>query len=217
MTSSYKAKEHYQEEDVAAAYDSVRFRGITGMLVNWLEQRLLMKAIEGARPGGRILDLPIGTARMARRLASAGYRTVGADVSLPMLRIARDLAANAGVESPLVRGDGEALPFAENTFQAAICFRLMSHLPTEARMAILREMGRVARERVVVVYQPHKVAAWWLVNGLLLRRPIPRHYASHDQVKREFAASGLRLLRSHAMLRGVFMGRAYVAEPISSE
>ena len=216
MSASYEAKEHYRDEAVAAAYDRVRFRGIRGTLVDWLEQRLLMKAIQDVRPGGKVLDLPVGTGRMARRLAAAGYRVVGADVSVPMLRLARELAIEANEPAGLLRGEAETLPFADGTFDVAVCFRLLPHLPAEARTKILREMARVAH-RVVAVYQPHKVSIWWLLSGLILRRPMPRHYVSAKELEKELAGCGLRVMRSHALLRGVLMARAYVLEPAASD
>ena len=202
---TYEAKEHYQREEIASTYDAERFRGLRGALVNRLEQRLLMRALAGLPPGASVLDLPTGTGRMARRLSQAGYHVTGADISLPMLR-----AADADGPTSLVRADAESLPFARKSFDAIVCFRLMSHLPPEARSTVLREMARVARERVVVVYQPHRAALWWLVYGLLLRRPVPRYYASPAELAREFPAAGLRPVRSHSLLRGVFMERAYV-------
>ena len=209
---AYKAKQHYQDEEVAAIYDRVRFRGLGGALVNWLDQRLLMRAVAGIRPGGRILDLPVGTGRMARRLTTEGYQVIGADVSEPMLRLAQTLADEAGQSAAFVRADAEELPFADKALDGAVCFRLMPHLPSQARESILREMGRVA-QRVIAVYQPHRVAAWWLWNGLVLRRRLPLHFVSPQELEREFERSGLRLVRSHAMLRWIFTQRAYVLEP----
>ena len=81
MAAPYEAKGYYQEEAVAGAYDRVRFGGIKGALVNWLEQRMLMKALSGLPRGARVLDLPVGTGRMARRFSGEGFRVVGADVS----------------------------------------------------------------------------------------------------------------------------------------
>jgi ubiquinone/menaquinone biosynthesis C-methylase UbiE len=216
VSTSYQAKEYYQDESVAMEYDRVRFRGIRGALVDRLEQRLLKRSMAGLRPAARVLDLPIGTGRMARRLAAAGHQVVGADVSVPMLRVARELGSEGETAHHIVRGDAEGLPFADNSFNVAVCFRLLSHLPTAARRKVLREMARVAGDRVIAVYQPHKVAAWWLLNGLLLRRPLPRYFVSPDELKREFAVCGLRPVRSHALLRGVFMERAYVLEPVAS-
>jgi ubiquinone/menaquinone biosynthesis C-methylase UbiE len=215
MTASYEAKQHYQREDVAAAYDAVRFRGLRGAAVTYLEQRLLMRAMAGVTKGARVLDLPVGTGRMSRRLHNEGYQPVGADVSAPMLRIAGALARDAGQPGVLVRADAERLPFANRSVEVAVCFRLLSHLPPEARKRILREMGRVARDRVIAVYQPHRLSLWWLVYGFLLRRRIPRYFVSHKDLQDEFAASGLRPMSSHALLRGPFMERAYVLRPAS--
>ena len=208
---TYEAKQHYQREEIAASYDAERFRGLRGGLVDGLERRLLMRALGGLPSGASVLDLPAGTGRMARRLGQAGYRVTCADISLPMLR-----AAHANAPASLLRADAESLPFANKSFDAVVCFRLMSHLPPQARSAVLREMARVARERVVAVYQPHRVALWWLAYGLLLRRPVPRYYASPAALAREFSASGLRPVRSHSLLRGVFMERAYVLAPAST-
>ena len=41
-------------------------------------------------------------------------------------------------------------------------------------------------------------------------------FVSPDELKREFAVCGLRPVRSHALLRGAFMERAYVLEPVAS-
>lgn len=205
---TYEAKEHYQREEIASTYDAVRFRGLRGAFVDWLERRLLMRTFEGMAEGARVLDLPVGTGRMARSLAQAGYLVTGADISLPMLRQARRLAG-----TPLLRVDAESLPLRDKSVDAVVCFRLMSHLPPEVRSVVLRGMARVARERVIVVYQPHRLALWWLLYGGLLRRPLPRFYASRATLEREFAEAGLRPLRSHSLLRGVFMERAYVLRP----
>ena len=215
MPASYQAKEYYQQETVAAAYDRERFGGLRGVLVDWLERRLLVKSLAGLPAGARVLDLPVGTGRMSRYLTGAGYRMVGADVSAPMLGVARRLGGRAG-RSDLLRCDAEGLPFAAKSLDAAICLRLMSHLPREARVAILSEMARVVVDRVVAVYQPHRLAAWWLLNGLVLRRRLPLHFVPPDELEGEFARCGLRIVRSHSLLRGVFMERAYVLAPSAS-
>ena len=215
MSAPYEAKQHYQDENVAAEYDAERFRGLRGWLVNTLEQRLLVHSLAGLPRGARVIDLPVGTGRLARRMAAEGYRVTGADISLAMMGVARRLASEGGVASDFVRGDGESLPFRDNAFDASVCFRLLSHLPPDARVRLLRELGRVASERVVAVYQPHKVAAWYVLNNVLLRKKLPAYYVSARQLEAEFAEAGLRPARSATLLRGAFMERAYVLEPVS--
>ncbi len=208
--SSYDAKGHYQQEEIASGYDAERFRGAKGAFVDRLERRLLDQSMEGLTPGSRVLDLPVGTGRMSRYLESNGYQVVGSDISLAMMQVAGELS---GGRTALVRGDGERLPFADNSFDVAVCFRLLVHLPEEARLNLLREMARVAKERVIAVYQPHRMALWWLFYGLLLRRQLPRYFVTPSKLPAEFSNAGLKIVRSHTLLRGVFMERAYVLEP----
>jgi ubiquinone/menaquinone biosynthesis C-methylase UbiE len=67
---------------------------------------------------GLILDLCCGTARHSIPLSKEGYRMVGLDLSANLLRIAREKAAEAHVDLPLVRGDMRYLPFKPHAFSA---------------------------------------------------------------------------------------------------
>jgi len=68
----------------------------------------------GSRAGMRILDVPCGTGRIAKRLAGRGFDVVGVDITDRFLDEAR--AAGLVVE----RADMRALPF-EGSFDVAIC------------------------------------------------------------------------------------------------
>jgi SAM-dependent methyltransferase len=69
-------------------------------------------------PKGLILDLCCGTARHSIPLTKEGYRMVGLELSASLLRIAREKAAEAHVNLPLVRGDMRYLPFKPEAFSA---------------------------------------------------------------------------------------------------
>jgi SAM-dependent methyltransferase len=57
------------------------------------------------RTGGPILEIAVGTARVAVPLAEAGHRVVGVDLDPAMLARARSRASAAGVAIELVHGD----------------------------------------------------------------------------------------------------------------
>ena len=76
--------------------------------------RLATRRAIDPKPGERILDLAAGTAVSSAPLAGAGAQVVAADFSLGMLGAAH---RRAGVE--LVAADGLALPFADDSFDAA--------------------------------------------------------------------------------------------------
>ncbi len=72
------------------------------------------------QPNGWILDLACGTGRHAVALDAAGYRMVGLDVSTELLKIAKNKAAQAHADLPLVRADLRFLPFQQNAFAAVV-------------------------------------------------------------------------------------------------
>ncbi len=118
-------------------------------------ERRLVRELLQLEPGdgSTVLDVACGTGSFTRELARvvgpAGL-VVGIDVSETMLARATADAARAGLRNvAYVRGDAEALAFAERSFDAACCFAAL-HLfsdPVRAldRMhAVLRPGGRLS-------------------------------------------------------------------------
>jgi 2-polyprenyl-3-methyl-5-hydroxy-6-metoxy-1,4-benzoquinol methylase len=62
-------------------------------------------------PGARVLDAPCGHGRIANRLALAGARVTGVDITEPFLEIARDQATEWGVDVDYRAGDLRELGF----------------------------------------------------------------------------------------------------------
>jgi SAM-dependent methyltransferase len=78
-----------------------------------------------------VLELGVGTARIAVPIAAAGVRVVGVDLSEGMLEVARERAALGGVELDLRQGDMREPPV-EGTFPLVICpFRSLLHMETD--------------------------------------------------------------------------------------
>ena len=97
---------------------------------------------EARRFGGPVLELGVGTGRIAVPIAAAGLAVVGVDLSAGMLEVARERAELAGVEIDLRRGDMRDPPV-EETFPLVIApFRSLLHLETDtARRAVLRAVA----------------------------------------------------------------------------
>ena len=85
-------------------------------------------------PGVTVLDVATGGGHVARRLREAGATVVTTD---PAPGMQADTTAPA-----------ESLPFADGSFDAVAC-RIAAHHFADV-IAALREMARVARERVVI-------------------------------------------------------------------
>ena len=98
---------------------------------------------EAVRSGGPVLELGVGTGRIAVPIAASGIRVVGVDLSAGMLEVARERAELAGVDLDLRQADMRDPPIDE-TFPLVICpFRSLLHMETdEDRRLALRAVSR---------------------------------------------------------------------------
>jgi arsenite methyltransferase len=93
--------------------------------------------------GTRVLDLACGTGESACLLAERyGARVIGLDLADRMLARARKKARARGLDIAFARADLQRLPFAEATFDAAICECTLCLCDKERALA---EMARVVR------------------------------------------------------------------------
>lgn len=145
----------YRSSEGAAAYRRKYGRSWLRRLSNRRELALVGRALERAGASGRVLDCPCGAGRLVPVLLRGADEVVGADLSMAMVSEARDALAPevaAGRVSLLASGAG-ALPFGDGAFDVAVCHRLLHHVPeAEARLRILRELARVARNAVVLSF-----------------------------------------------------------------
>ena len=97
---------------------------------------------EAKRSGGPVLELGVGTGRIAVPLAASGIEVVGVDLSAGMLEVAREQASLVGVRVDLRQGDMRDPPV-EGAFPLVLVpFRSMLHMETDAdRRAVLRAVA----------------------------------------------------------------------------
>jgi SAM-dependent methyltransferase len=99
---------------------------------------------EATRSGGPVVELAVGTGRIAVPTAAAGIEVIGVDSSAGMLAVAREQASAAGVAVDLRLGDLRDPPV-EGTYPlVVIAFRSLLHMQTDAdRRAALRAVSRL--------------------------------------------------------------------------
>jgi ubiquinone/menaquinone biosynthesis C-methylase UbiE len=141
---------------MAARFEGMRFGGPIGRLIA-VTQEEQIAAFLGSLSGQRILDVGTGTGRAAIALARRGAIVTGVDASAEMLDVARQRAAEEGVQVTFARGDVHALEFPDRSFDAVVCLRVLMHTPDWRRSTA--ELCRVARSRVVLDYPSRSSAA----------------------------------------------------------
>ena len=112
-------------DEIAGIYDPWS-RSVTEDVDFYVEQALAA--------GGPVVELAVGTGRIAIPVARAGIRVIGVDSSPAMLAVARAAAEEAGVAEQLdLRvGDLREPPVAERVPLVVCPFRSLLHMETEA-------------------------------------------------------------------------------------
>src|SRR5207248_815130 len=105
---------HYLDVAVAERYDRERFSSLAGRVFNALERRRLVSAFRTVPRTAKVLDVPCGTGRLAEALLEAGYTIIGADISQPMLEVARRKLARFGDRFETRVGDVRELAATES-------------------------------------------------------------------------------------------------------
>jgi len=129
-------------------------------------------AAAGVAVGHRLLDVATGPGEAASmalpRIGPSGL-VVGADISVEMLHAASTRFGDGRFRA--VVADGQALPFAESTFDSVICQLGLMFFTDPARA--LREFRRVLRPRcraaVCVISAPERAPMWGVLADTLSR------------------------------------------------
>ncbi len=101
---------------------------------------------EALAAGGPVVELAVGTGRVAVPVAKAGVRVIGVDASAGMLAVARDYARTEGVLDllDLRQGDLRDPPVTEQVPLVLVPFRSLLHMTTEDdRLRALRAAYRL--------------------------------------------------------------------------
>jgi len=143
---------HYMGSGVAAAYDAERFSSLAGRLFQWLERRALLAAFRSVSTVESILDLPCGTGRLAESLLAEGYHVVGGDISAAMLEQARQRLARFGDRFTTEIVDARLAGQHGRRFDAALCARVLMHLPLTEQIEFLAGVTSAVHRYVVVTH-----------------------------------------------------------------
>jgi len=134
-------------------------------------------------------------------LAGKGYQATGADLSEPMLAIARENVQKAGLGIAIEQQDVESLSYANRSFDAVVCFRLFHHFPTrEIRERVVRELCRVAGRFVVLsFFSPYSITSTKRRLRAALGLGLLRHHQTPlREVRGYFENAGFNLVKNFA-------------------
>ncbi len=143
-----------------------------------------------------VLDVGAGDADIPHRLKRLA---AGAGVNLRVLALDCDAALLASGRARArtdhaVCANALALPFADRSVDVVVCSQVLHHFERPEAVALLAELHRVARRRVIVADLQRSwmaVGGWWLVSFPLSFHPVTRHDGVVS-ILRGFTAEELR-------------------------
>ena len=128
---------------IANVYDRW-FETKKGSLADWFEKELMSRIVE-LKLGEIILDVGCGTGNHLLFFGAKGMKTIGIDLSLPMLRLAQK---KLGQPNVLCLGKAEVLPFKEKSFDSVSLITALEFV--EDPLKALREAVRVSRKKIIL-------------------------------------------------------------------
>jgi len=103
-----------------------------------LRERLLLDLFLSGSPGPSVLNAGAGQGSFSLRLARLGFEVTSIDDSPAAVDVLRDR-----LPGPIELADVTAMPFADESFDAAVLGEVLEHVPADA--AALSEVARVLR------------------------------------------------------------------------
>lgn len=147
------ARHHVEAQDTTARETYVRALPTASVVPSLYTAKYALRAFDMGLCK-RILDLGCGDSFFEENYPQ---RFVGLDVELARL----SMAHNRGVGG-LIRGTGEALPFATGSFDGVLMKDVLEHFYLEQAFVILEEVTRVlALEGLLVITSTKNVQSFW--------------------------------------------------------
>ena len=136
--------------------------------------------ILGDVAGKDILELGCGAAQWSIALAKVGARPVGIDLSERQLEHARRLAAEAGVDFPLIHGSAEHVPLPDASFDIVFCDHGAMTFADPYRT--VQEAARLLRPGGLFAFSHHtpiEAIAWPLDGDTVGDRLVVDYFGMH--------------------------------------
>ena len=168
-----------------------------------------------------VLDMATGGGDIPRWLARRRVELIAGDLHPQMLQLAR--MWSAGLPIRFIRCDARRLPFRDRSVDVVLCSLMLHHLTEADAVQALRELGRVARRRLIVNDLRRSRVAYvliWLITRVSRNRLT--RCDSPASVERAFTpaeleslarAAGLDRRGSFRLYRHLYYRMALVHEP----
>lgn len=187
-------------ETEAVQYDEVRWCSHVGAWTDKVQKQII-RAMLSTCTAKTVLELAIGTGRIGIDSAHDGWRIIGVDIALNMLRLAQEKAIRTGLGTQLylIQGRATQIPVMSESFDVVICVNALSLIPQYE--GVLREIARVLKPGGVLICNFANLLSYYLPFGLIvnsrnraLARDVYSHWHRLPTLRREFEREGFEII-----------------------
>ena len=134
------------------------------------------------KKGLKCLDIGTGTGFLAIMLAELGHEVTGIDISEKMMELGKQHAAERGVDVTFVKGEGEKMPFEDDTFDVIVNCRVLWTLtdPSESFKEWLRVLKPGGKMLAFMRAHTEEKREWNAYDGEL-ESDLPLRNATKEQ------------------------------------
>lgn len=163
------------------------------------------QVLSRVRRGGTFVDVGSGPGSRTTPLAAGTTHITLLDQSAEALHLARDYATSYNKSVSLIEADGFAMPFANNTVDAAFSNGLNEHFLEPARQGLFNEMARIVKpEGIVAVIVPNKLNPFHTANKIVREMtgtwPFgPQYDFTPRELKQKMERAGLADVHMHGV------------------
>lgn len=141
--------------------------------------------------GREVLDLGCGAGVEVVRFARGGARVTGVDIAASAIALTRQNLEQQGLDARLEVADGEALPFADNSFDFVYAHGVVQYTSSDQRL--VAEVRRVLKPDGLAMFQAYNRVSW--LNALSQIMKVPLEHEDAPVLKR-YSIPELRQLLS---------------------
>jgi ubiquinone/menaquinone biosynthesis C-methylase UbiE len=197
-----------------------------GMIATWYARntsRDMRRFADTARlvaervgPGGDVLEVAPGPGYLSIEMAKRGYTVTALDISKSFVRIARENAAENGVNVDVRLGNASAMPLADASFDFVVCMAAFKNFTNP--IGAINEMHRVLKpggqasifdlrkdaslQEIALEVRGMQLSAWnSLITRFIFRHGLLRAAYTREQLD-EMARTS-RFARHEILLRGI--------------
>lgn len=180
---------------LAEDYDRRRFSGRSGEFLARADEAIVRELVE--RSGASLLvDVPVGTGRVASYLCGLDVKLIGCDLTWAMLQCAA--SRKGALQMALAQADAAALPLADESVDCVISLRFFHLIPYDRRPPFTAEFSRVLRPGGHVICS---FTNGWYGGGLnWFRKMTGRNtltFLRRNEVRRLFPGFQVRAIRGN--------------------